>query len=579
MCGIAVILPGSAVETPAFAIDRMAAALLHRGPDAQACVRLAGCQLGHTRLSIVDLEGGAQPMTDAEGRFHVVFNGEIYNHRELRKELEGLGARFRTRSDTEVLLHAYRYLGRQMLLRLNGAFAFAIWDTINRELFVARDRFGEKPLYRATAPGGQVVLASEIKSILASGLIEPRIDLASIDAYLGLYYVPPDRTIYENVQAFPPAHAAVFRQDAREQWQYWKPAYSHNEMGETEAVARVRHLLDRAVQRQTLADVPVGAFLSGGLDSTTIVALMCGHAARPVQTYAVGFGELIDELPFARAAAEQYATDHHEIQMNIDVPDMLGRMMNGYDEPFGDSSNIPTYLVAEYARRHVKVVLSGDGGDEIFGGYAWYENFMQAGVESHADVFDRHLASSTALSDDRSRLWGPRGPQHARDLVARRYRPGKSANGPDRATAFDIACYLPGDILVKVDRAAMAHGLETRAPFLDTELADFVLGLPWQMRFRDGTLKHLLRAACGHLWPEAIRARGKQGFGAPVRDWLNQPGVAALWERVTLRDSALSALLPGVPEVANELRPQRRWSLMCLGLWLEGRETCLARLS
>jgi asparagine synthase (glutamine-hydrolysing) len=578
MCGISVILPGSALDktTRAGTIERMTAALVHRGPDAQACVRLPGCDLGHTRLSIIDLAGGAQPMGDATGRLHVVFNGEIYNHNDLRRELQSYGARFRTRSDTEVLLHAYEHWGRAMLGRLNGQFAFAIWDSPMRELFVARDRFGEKPLYWTIAPGGQVLLASEIKAILASGLVSPRIDPVSVDAYLGLYYVPPDRTIYENVHVLPPGHAGVFTADTRTIWRYWEPRLSTHDVDEPQAVEQVQSLLGRAVERQMIADVPVGAFLSGGLDSTSIVALMSGLSSDRVGTYAVGFGELINELPFARDAAAAYGTDHHEMQMDIDVAACLGRMNEVYDQPFGDSSNIPTYLVAEYARRHVKVVLSGDGGDEIFGGYAWYGSLLNGDADPR-DWFDAHLANATVLNDDRSRLRGERPNPRARELVANHYRPAHCEI--DAATSFDLACYLPGDILVKVDRAAMAHGLETRAPFLDAELADFVLSLPWRTRFKDGTLKHLLRAACGHLWPESIRARGKQGFGAPVREWLRKPEVAELWSRVTRRDAALAALLPGVPDVANDLRPQRRWSLLCLGLWLERRSACLAHLS
>ena len=602
MCGISVILPGVAVQAPAGAIERMTAALRHRGPDAEACVRLDGCELGHTRLSVIDPAGGAQPMADAAGRLWVVFNGEIYNHADLRRELEGLGDRFRTRSDTEVLLHAYRRWGPGMLSRLNGQFAFAIWDAADRSLFVARDRFGEKPLYWAAAPGGRVLIASEIKAILAAGLVRPRIDVTSVEAYLGLYYVPPDRTIYENIHALPPAHAAVFAADGtRRSWRYWQPRFSHLQIDEEEAVEQTRVLLDAAVRRQTVADVPVGAFLSGGLDSTSIVALMSGGASQPVRTFAVGFGDLIDELPFARAAAERYGTEHHELQAGIDVARMLGRMTAVYDEPFGDSSNIPTYLVAEHARRHVTVALSGDGGDEVFGGYAWYASLLNsravggagegacrvggsgsgvnAGAAGDGGWFDRHLAGATVLHDDRARLWGPRRQPAGLAAVRDRYRPSNSTAEMDRASAFDLDCYLAGDILVKVDRAAMAHGLETRAPFLDAELADFVLGLPWRMRMRDGSLKHLLRRACGHLWPDVVRGRGKQGFGAPVRDWLAQPEVAAMWSRVTARGSALSALLPGVADAADALRPQRRWSLLCLGLWLEGRDGCLAGLS
>jgi asparagine synthase (glutamine-hydrolysing) len=517
-------------------------------------------------------------MSDGEGRYHVVFNGEIYNHSELRRELEDAGFRFRTRCDTEVLLHAYREFGREMLGKLNGQFAFAVWDAIKQELFVARDRFGEKPLYWAIAPGGQILFASEIKSIIASGVITPRIDLTAVDAYLGLYYVPPDRSIYENVHVLRPAHAAIFRGESQETWRYWEPRYSHVNVDEVEAVKEVQRLLDRAVTRQMVADVPVGAFLSGGLDSTTIVALMSQHGSRPVQTFAAGFGDLIDELPFARAAAQHYRTDHHEMQMDIEVAAALHQMCAVYDEPFGDSSNIPTFLIAEYARHEVKVALSGDGGDEIFGGYSWYESLLQHS-DPDSDAFDAHLATATVLNDDRQPLWGRRGLPGGRDSVAARFRSGSPLRTMDQATDFDITCYLAGDILVKVDRAAMAHGLETRAPFLDAEIADFVIGLPWKMRFGGGRLKHILRAACEPLWPESIRTRNKQGFGAPVKNWLEKPEVAPLWNRVTRSDSALSALLPGTPAVASQLRPQRRWSLLCLGLWLEGRESCLARLS
>ena len=578
MCGIAVILPGCGLEVPPFAIERMTAALRHRGPDAQQVVRLPGCEMGHTRLSIIDPANGSQPMSDASGRFTIVFNGEIYNHDELRRELEGEGIEFRSRCDTEVLLAAVVRWGRGALRRLNGQFAFAVWDARERELFVARDRFGEKPLYWARTPAGHLLVASEIKACTAAALLRPCIDPATADGYLGLFYVPPDRTIFSNVSALPPAHAAVFRAEgAVEQWRYWEPRYScHVGVGEEEAARHVRALLEKAVRRQTAADVPVGAFLSGGLDSTTVVALMSRHAAGPVKTFAVGFEDLIDELPFARDVAAAYGTDHHELQMRIDVAAMLGRMAEVYDEPFGDSSNIPTFLVSEYARRSVKVVLGGDGGDEIFGGYDWYRPLVDVAARGE-NTWERHVAASTGASAGRSALWGGRRPPAVRFGL-----PGKYS-GMDGATAFDVSCYLPGDILVKVDRAAMAHGLETRSPFLDVELAEFVLGLPWQMRLpRDGItgpLKRTLRLACHDLWPPSVRSRGKQGFGAPVRQWLQQPAVVALWERVARAESPLLFLLPGLRNVMHDLRPQRKWMLLCLGLWLERTASCLAGLS
>jgi asparagine synthase (glutamine-hydrolysing) len=573
MCGIAVILPGSAVRTSPFAIQRMTDALVHRGPDAQAVVRLDGCHLGHTRLAVIDLSTGQQPMADPTGQFTIVFNGEIYNYRELRRDLESLGHVFRTTSDTEVLLHACIRFGPETPRLLNGQFAFAFWNASERTLLLARDRFGEKPLFWTTGSGGELIVASEIKAILASELIEPRIDPVSVDTYLGLHYVPPDRTIYENVHTIPPAHVAEWRNNRLHSICYWKPEIGQNNVDAPEAVEEISRRLDRAVKRQMTADVPIGAFLSGGLDSTTIVALMQRHCTSPVRTFSAGFGNLIDELPFAREVAGQYATDHHELQMQIDVAEMLQRMTEAYDEPFADSSNIPTYLVAQYARRHVKVVLSGDGGDELFGGYDWYRPLLDGPTNN--DAFHQHLLQSTHAMANRAVLWGGDQPESARHLSAR-YR--TKMPGIDAAVSFDCHCYLPGDILVKVDRAAMSHGLETRSPFLDVDLAEFVLGLPPALRFGDPQLKGLLRAACGNLWPQSIRRRSKQGFGAPVRAWLELPAVKELWTIAHRPDGPLTALLPGLPQVIADLRPQRKWTLLCLAQWLESRTPCLASL-
>jgi len=580
VCGIAVILPHSALEVAPWTIERMTAALAHRGPDAQAVRRLGGCHLGHTRLAILDPDGGAQPMGDENGRFWIVFNGEIFNHPQLRQTLESLGHAFMTRSDTEVLLHAYMQWGRACVSRLNGQFAFAVWDQVEQTLFVARDRFGEKPLFYARTAQGHWLLGSEIKSLLASELICPHIDLLSVDAVLSLFYVPPDRTIYQEILTLPPAHAAILRpQGGMECWRYWKPSFSNRAIPETEAVEEIRTLVQQAVRRQRIADVPVGCFLSGGLDSTTLAGQMTGLSGRPVRTYAVGFGDLINELPFARAAAEAYGTEHHELQMDIEIAAALERMLEVYDEPFADSSNIPMWHVCQFARREVKVVLSGDGADELFGGYDWYTPLLQSDPESPpTDPWLRHTRSSTHLHADRSTLWGHRQQPAAAAMVSERFGPPAPAGGIDRAIAFDLGCYLPGDILVKVDRAAMAHGLETRAPFLDVDLVEFVLSLPRGMRFKGGRLKFLMRQAFADSWPPSIQNRGKQGFGAPVYHWMQPPPVAAMWDRIRSPGSALCTLLPGTPLIAQTLRPQRQWTLLCLGLWLERHPSCLRNL-
>lgn len=626
MCGIAAIISGTRLVPPG-AIDQMAHRLGHRGPDATSSLRLAGCDMGHTRLSIIDLAGGAQPMADDDQRYWIVFNGEIYNYRELRGELEGLGWKFRTQSDTEVLLRSYQQFGDDCPKHLNGQFAFVIWDSVERKALAARDRMGEKPLYWAKGAQDEIVFASEIKSLLASGLIRPKLDRLAIDEYLGLSYIPPDRTVYSNVHTLSPGGAMTWANGQLRAWRYWDPSYSTSqEMDWGEAVEETRRLVALAVQRQMVSDVPVGAFLSGGLDSSTIVALMARHASRPVTTFSVGFGDLVNELPYARAVAEKYKTDHHELQMNIALDDMLQLMAQIYDEPFADSSNIPTYLMCGFARRSVKVALAGDGGDEIFGGYAWYLHLLRGGpdgpeaplairklkavalqalakgglpvtarrdaainavtgeVLKYPDLWERHWAWASFFKRDRSALWGgkPRdGEQSFRDS----FTPDPTVRGMDRATDLDVRCYLPGDILVKVDRAAMAHGLEVRAPFLDFELAQFVLGLPWRMRFKEGQLKPLLKDACSNLWPEQLRSREKQGFGGPITHWIQRPEVVHLIRRVTAPNSPLLALLPGAAAAFEPTGPklpweeaQFRWTLLCLGLWLEGRSDTLGDL-
>jgi asparagine synthase (glutamine-hydrolysing) len=575
---------------------------------------------------VIDLATGDQPMWDDGGRYVIVFNGEIYNYRELRRELAARGVRFRTQSDTEVLLLAYREYGEQVAEHLNGQYAFAIWDRQTRRLFAARDRLGEKPLFYAHDPAGRLLLASEIRGVLAAETVDPALDPDAVDLYLTLIYVPPDRTVYRHVRPLPPGHALVWQHGRLRQWAYWSPRRSVCPVDPVEAVRHTRELIERAVRRQMVADVPVGAFLSGGMDSTTIVTFMTRAATAPVLTFAAGFGDLIDELPYAREVAAACATDHREMQMALPVGELLERMADVYDEPFGDSSNIPTYLISELAHRHVKVVLSGDGGDELFGGYDWYRPLLEhdrtptdamrlllwrstaqtmnllAGLglplrsqhqrsrqrarsirdkRRHPDVWRRHVAALAVQSrQGRAALWRNAAPDPG-DVLLRAYEPDGAIQGIDRAVDFDLRCYLPGDILVKVDRAAMAHGLETRCPFLDVELVEFVLSLPAETRFKDGTLKHLLRASCADLWPPSIRDRGKQGFGAPIGAWLRRPDVRGLMNRVCTPGSPLTELLPGLPAQRSrvERHAQAAWNLLCLGLWLEKRPACLNRLS
>ena len=606
MCGICGIV-SNRPSGDTGALERMVAALAHRGPDGHDILNLGECQLGHTRLSIIDLQGGAQPMKDVSGRYSITFNGEIYNYRELRADLEKRGRVFATRSDTEVILNALAEWGSRCVDRFRGMFAFAVWDAQEKRLFAARDLFGEKPLYYASTPVGSLLLASEIRALLASGEIAPKLDLESVDAFLAFGYVPPDRTIYKNVQTLPPGHFLEWDGKMLRVERYWYPRFAPQAIGLDDAAGRLRDLLQQAVRRQMVADVPVGAFLSGGHDSSTIVALMQGQVSHPVKTFSVGFGEYINELPYARTVAELYKTEHHEIDLGAPpVAPFLERMAEVYDEPFRDPSNIPTFLISKYARENVKVVLTGDGADELFGGYAWYplmadstdispswlvwvvlrsaSRFVGNRVRrldrySHAmgialrtaQPWQRYIKELTIDSDTRRSWWGGQDTQNTSYFPGEYYRPPADTTGMNEVLHFDLMSFLPGDILVKVDRASMAHGLETRAPFLDRDLVEFALSLPSALKVKDGETKVLFKQALSRYWPPALRTRGKQGFAAPFQVWLGFPEVKTLLQRIFAEGSRLRELLPGVRPEQQHARNYQTWNLLTLGLWLERR--------
>ncbi len=611
MCGIAAIFNlNKEFETKT--IERMVFELNHRGPDANNCVQLAEGHLGHTRLSIIDLDSGSQPMKDSTGRYWITFNGEIYNYKELREQLLSMGHCFNTNSDTEVILSAYAEWDTDCLNHFRGMFAFVIWDSLERRLFGARDLFGEKPLYYAMTSDSTLLVASEIKALTASNIFVPRLSLDSVDAYLALGYIPPDRTVYENVQTLLPGH--YFQWDGQEvkSTLYWRPRFDTDPMTLDDAAERLRYLLGQAVQRQMVADVPIGAFLSGGLDSSSIVALMQQSSARPIKTFSVGFGSFVNELPYADAVAKCYKTEHHEIDLGMPpVAEMLERMADVYDEPFADSSHIPTYLISEFTRKHVKVALSGDGGDELFGGYWWYPPLALSEKVSASwlkwvvlralskmlhhriqrlsrysaalgqavrwpDVWTRNIMSNMHFkASERSTLWGARQRDVNSFIPNDHYKPSPETSGMNSGFYFDLTSYLPGDILVKVDRAAMAHGLETRAPFLDRDLVEFTLSLPSTLKVDGDQTKILLKHACSHYWPPELRTRNKQGFGAPVRQWLKFPDVRLLAEEVFTKGSKLRRLLPGLDIEQQQAHPYRMWMLLTLGLWLQRHEVAV----
>jgi asparagine synthase (glutamine-hydrolysing) len=580
--------------------------LSHRGPDARGVMTFPGCHLGHTRLNIIDLNTGSQPMTDASGRLAITFNGEIYNYRELRSQLEKKGHLFKTRSDTEVILVSYMEWGAECVNYFRGMFAFAIWDISERRMFAARDLFGEKPLYFTQTDDGSLLLASEIKALTASGTLKPVLDYQAVDAYLTLGYVPPHMTIFSNVSTLPPGHFLQWDSAGARITRYWEPGLKTQKITFNEAEEKLGHLFKQAVRRQMVADVPVGAFLSGGLDSSTITALMQMESDRPVKTFSVGFGEYGNELPYAGAVAKMYKTEHHEIDLGMPrVAEMLERMVAVYDEPFADTSNIPTYMISEFARKHVKVVLSGDGGDELFGGYWWYPPLAMSEKEGGsyfrwlllrmADRAQRGRNSMTRTraigaglsarwpdmwtrdvmlqvqfrSGEREKLWGTNPGKPGMFDPGGCYKPSVETTGMNRGFYFDLTCFLPGDILVKVDRAAMAHALETRAPFLDRDLAEFALSLPPDMKVDGIETKILMKSVCSKFWPPELRSRGKQGFGSPINIWLDMPDVQSLINRVFRKKSALYNLLPGITEKTRQGKNYKTWMLLTLGLWLE----------
>ncbi|HUO07625.1 MAG TPA: asparagine synthase (glutamine-hydrolyzing) [Phycisphaerae bacterium] len=578
MCGIAGIVVQHAPHFQPH-LQRMVHALQHRGPDAHASLTFDDALLGHARLSIVDLAGGSQPMHSAlDPNVAVTFNGEIYGYQQLRSQFHDYP--FRTTSDTEVLLAMYHRHREPIAQRaahdgLPGMFAFALWDQNTRTLFAARDRFGEKPFYFATFEheGTRGLLfASELKALLASGLIRPQLNPDALSHFLQYLYVHPHQTIYQNISTLPPGHRLQFHDGELLIERYWQLPPTQD-IHIHAAVEQFRHLMKQAVQRQLVADVPVGAFLSGGLDSATVVALAAELTKNGsgLQTFAFRFaaggtnaawgGEPgLDETPYAHAVAQMHGTTHHVLaDDDAQLGPLLQEMADIYDEPFADSSNIPTYMISRLARRHMKVVITGDGGDELLAGYDWYRPLIDG-----RNVPERRLKAAQYFSDDTLRKFGLH-PSRMPKAIDRH------SNSVDDAMRMDLLDYMPGDILVKIDRASMAHGLELRAPFLDVDLASFLISLPARLKVDDAESKIILRRAFSDLWPASVKNRSKQGFGAPVAGWLQRPDVAALAApRLHDPHHPLFQLIPfDACRIAVERRNFQAWALLVLALWLE----------
>jgi asparagine synthase (glutamine-hydrolysing) len=565
MCGIAGFADrdrGDAVaparsEAEFGLVHRMCEVIRHRGPDDEGIHVEPGVGLGMRRLSIIDLSTGQQPIHNEDRSLWLVFNGEIYNYRELRTELEAAGHAFYTSSDTEVIVHAYEQWGEGAFARLRGMFGIGLWDRPRRTLLLVRDRSGIKPLHY-TERNGRLYFGSEIKSLLAAGAVDREIDLEGLDHYLSFLYVPRDGSIFRNVRKLPPGHLLRWRDGRAQLSKYWEvDAREPFDGSDGEAAAALRGILADAVRSHMISDVPLGAFLSGGVDSSVVVGLMAEASPKPVQTFSIGFDEpQFDELEHARTVARHFGTEHHEFVVRPDGLSILDRLIEHFDEPFADSSAIPTWYVSEIARRHVTVVLSGDGGDELFGGYdrylphprvAQFDRMSVPGARRLAGAvwpvlphgfrgknFLRHVArddngrylDSIAFfqEDEKAALYSPEvrrslGSWSAERSVASRFERFAGLSHHSRMMRFDFETYLPDDVLTKVDRMSMAHSIESRVPLLDNRVIDFAATLPAHFKIANGRRKHVLKESVRSLLPPGIADRKKQGFGVPLGVW------------------------------------------------------------
>jgi len=540
-------------------LGRMCDVITYRGPDDQGIYVGPGIGLGMRRLSIIDLSTGRQPVHNEDQSVWVVFNGEIYNFKELRKDLEKKGHRFYTSTDTEVIVHLYEEYGEGCVRYLRGMFAFALWDEMRQKLVLARDRLGIKPLYYYLSPR-VFLFGSEIKSILQYPEIEREINLQALNSFLTHLYIPDPETIFKGIKKLPPAHILVVKNGAASIKRYWDLDFEPDlRKSEDEFCEILQAKIEESVKQHLVSDVPLGAFLSGGIDSSTIVAMMERQMGRPVKTFSIGFDDPdYDELRYARKVARHLGTEHYELVVKPDVIQILEDLVWHFDEPFADSSAIPTYMVSKLAREHVKVVLSGDGGDELFAGYDRYlpnlrrsrfsilpDPFKNWVLKPLSDRMPDGMKGRNFLSDislhpaemyvnsvsyfrpgDKERLYSADlklalGELGTYDSFHGYFEETPSKDFLTQLLYLDTKTYLPGDILTKVDRMSMAHSLEVRVPFLDHELVELAATMPSRMKLQGSITKYILKKAMSNVLPNEILDRTKQGFAVPIGRWFN----------------------------------------------------------
>jgi asparagine synthase (glutamine-hydrolysing) len=616
MCGICGIACGERDGAPdPETVKSMSLRLRHRGPDSDGLFLRGPVALAARRLSIIDLDGGDQPIANEDGSVVVVQNGEIYNYRELKRDLEHRGHRFATECDTEVLVHLYEEHGESFVERLRGMFAVALWDQSEQRLLLARDRFGIKPLYYRLA-GGTISFASELKAMLEQPGFSRAIDPRAVAAYLAFNSVPAPLTIFAEARKLPPGHLLSWRGGEIRLARYARPepvpADRVRDGEEAELAAELREVLRDSIRAHLVSDVPVGVLLSGGIDSGGITALAAAESGEALRTFSIGFEESgFDELSRARLVARRFATDHHELVLRPDAVDLLPKLVESFDEPFGDSSALPTYLVSQLAAGEVKVAMSGEGGDELFGGYYTYvadrlaprvgrlatlaaplvealpSNDRKVGFDYKAKRFvraaslpplERHHAWKEIFSAQRRRaLMGANPGWDPVDLYRERYAETRGAEPLARMQDVDLGIYLVDDLLVKTDRLSMAHSLELRVPFLDQRVAEFALALPDRLKVRGFAKKRLLRRALAPMLPKEIVRGRKQGFSIPLASWLRGPlepfardvlSPATLERQGLLDPAAVAPLLDSHCSGREDLSRQL-WGLMALTLWFD----------
>jgi len=613
MCGIAGFYRPRREANPA-QVRAMCDTIIHRGPDDQGTFTQNGCGIGMRRLSIIDLNTGHQPISNEDGSVWVVFNGEIYNYQELREDLIARGHRFTTQTDTEALVHLYEEYGIEGIQRLRGMFAYAIWDARKRQILLVRDRFGKKPLYYAQAPDG-LYFGSELKCLRAAG-VPLDLDPEALKLYLQFTYVPDPLSIFRQVRKVEPGGWLSFDESGKlSQGRYWtlpRPAETAPAgMNEKQAQERILELFDESVKLRMMADVPLGAFLSGGIDSSAVVASMSLQSSEPVKTFSIGFEENThNELAHAEAVARLYKTEHHTLMVRPDSIDLVSKLVQYFDEPFADSSAIPTYLVSKFAGEHVKVVLTGDGGDELFAGYgSFFEvetlrrwDFLPQAARraltwvaeslpysAYGKNYLHGIGRSTSLERYFEFIYTPYSltrallkPQWVMPLdeadIRNHFAHDLLPLGTDTLTQalyFEATAKLTGDMLVKVDRMSMANSIEVRCPLLDHRLAEFAMQLPAAWKMRDGQGKFCFLEAVRSRLPETVWNRRKQGFSVPLSHWFRGPLKAFLWDHLTSQDFLARDLVS--PEFVRYLLEEhdsgRRdnkswlWRLLMAELW------------